>query len=266
MKELLKSLPYNIKKHIKDFSYGIDDIGHSGAKILCFENDMVLKIELSSETSNTEHTMIKWLQNKLPVPKLIESCSADGYNYLLMSKLEGRMSCDEYYLKKPEELVRLLAEGLKMLWKVDISDCPYINVAENKLKSARLKIEEKLIDIEDFEPETFSENGFKDIEELYKFLEDNKPNQELLFSHGDYCLPNIFFNNIKNIVSDHSVSGFIDLGNCGIADKWQDIALCVRSLAYNLGTDAYTDLLFEELEIEKNIDKIRYYILLEKLF
>ncbi len=266
MKELLKSLPANIKKHIKNSSYSINDIGHSGSKILCFENDMVLKIELSSETSNIEHTMIKWLQNKLPVPKLIESCSAYGYNYLLMSKLEGRMSCDEYYLKNPEELVRLLADGLKMLWKVDISDCPYINDAENKIKSSRLRIDKNLIDIDDFEPETFSENGFKDVEELYKFLVDNKPNQELVFSHGDYCLPNIFFNNIKNIVSNHNVSGFIDLGNCGIADKWQDISLCVRSLNHNLGTDAYTDLLFEELEVKKDIDKIRYYILLEKLF
>jgi len=72
-------------------------------------------------------------------------------------------------------------------------------------------------------------------------------------------LPNIFFNN-------RSVSGFIDLSNCGIADKWQDIALCVRSLKHNLGNENYTDLLFEELGIKIDNDKIKYYILLDELF
>ena len=35
-----------------------------------------------------------------------------------------KAALDEYYLNRPEELVTLLAEALKMLWSVDISDCP----------------------------------------------------------------------------------------------------------------------------------------------
>lgn len=259
MDELFTKLPSNIRKHIENVPYSLDDIGCSGSKILCFDNDVVLKIELSSSYSNMEITMMKWLQNKLPVPKIIEFSTYDGYNYLLMSKIDGVMSCDKYYLDKREELVHLLAEGLKILWKVDTKECPHINDIENKLKLARIRIDNNLIDIEDCEPETFSENGFKDVEALYKFLVDNRPNQDLVFSHGDYCLPNIFLKN-------HSVSGFIDLGNCGIADKWQDIALCVRSLEHNLGNKNYIDLLFEELAIERDDNKIKYYILLDELF
>lgn len=259
MEEIFTKLPNNIRKHIENISYNIDDIGCSNSNVLCFDNNMILKIESSCYSSDMEYTMMKWLQNKLPVPKIIEFCTSSGYNYLLMSKIDGFMSCDEYYLNNPKELVHLLAEGLKMLWKINIDGCPHINDVENKLKLARIRIDNNLIDIDDCETETFSENGFKDVEELYRFLVDNKPNQELVFSHGDYCLPNIFFNN-------RSVSGFIDLSNCGIADKWQDIALCVRSLKHNIGNENYTDLLFEELGIKIDNDKIKYYILLDELF
>ena len=73
------------------------------------------------------------------------------------------------------------------------------------------------------------------------------------------------------------MTGYIDLGKAGIADKWCDIALCCRSFLHNYsgkygGNEAYayTDydesLLFHELGITPNWEKIRYYILLDKLF
>jgi len=68
------------------------------------------------------------------------------------------------------------------------------------------------------------------------------------------------------------VTGFIDVDRGGVADKWQDIALCVRSLGYNLGEIAQAEkdkcicLLFSCLGLEPNWDKIKYYILLDELF
>ncbi len=54
-------------------------------------------------------------------------------------------------------------------------------------------------------------------------LKTEKPEEELVFSHGDLGDSNIF-------VKDGKVSGFIDLGRSGRADKWYDIAFCVRSI------------------------------------
>ena len=90
---------------------------------------------------------------------------------------------------------------------------------------------------------------------------------EPVMSHGDYCLPYIF-------VQDGRVSGFIDLGKLGIANKWQDIALCYRSLKHNYeweyGSKPRKDfnkrLLFEKLGVERDWEKIQYYILLDELF
>jgi len=37
----------------------------------------------------------------------------------------GNMACSEQYIKDPDNLVRLLAAGIKILQVVDISDCPF---------------------------------------------------------------------------------------------------------------------------------------------
>ena len=82
------------------------------------------------------------------------------------------------------------------------------------------------MDVDNEEPTTFGEGGFRDPEHLLMWLEENRPAFEPVLSHGDYCLPNIFLEN-------GTLKGFIDLGRAGIGDKWNDIALCYRSLKHN---------------------------------
>ena len=77
-----------------------------------------------------------------------------------------------------------------------------------------------------------------------------------------------------NIIFNNGVlSGLIDLGRSGVADKWCDIALCYRSVRDNFGGrydrkhEGYSDgYLFDALQIKPNWEKIRYYILLDELF
>ena len=71
--------------------------------------------------------------------------------------------------------------------------------------------------------------------------------------HGDCCLPNI-------LVKDNIVVGFIDLGDSGIGDPWQDYAWSIWSLEYNLKTDKYTNLLLEKLNISFDKEKFNKYI------
>ena len=76
-------------------------------------------------------------------------------------------------------------------------------------------------------------------------------------------------------VENNRISGFIDLGKMGPADRWQDIAIALRSLDRNFvghynGGKKYFDfthqMLLEELELDMDYDKYRYYILLDELF
>lgn len=259
-------LPDKIKNLIGNERFSYDNVGMSDSTVIIF-TDKILKIQTISEESEHEYQIMEWLQNKLPVPKVLAYEKDEEKNYLLMTKVPGEMSCADQYMKNPEQLVNLLVEGLKMLWKVDISNCTYMHGLEEKLQMAKYNVQNNLVDMYNVEPETFGKNGFESPEDLLKWLMTNRPDEELVFSHGDFCLPNIF-------LSDEKISGYIDLGKAGIADKWQDIALCYRSLLHNFdGKYAgkkyqgfRADVLFEKLGIIPEWDKIRYYILLDELF
>lgn len=137
------------------------------------------------------------------------------------------MSCDTYYLERPDELISLLAEAMHMLWDVEISDCPRNRDLDVEITEAEYRVANHLVDLNHVELTTFGKNGeYADPKELLIWLKENRPKYEPVLSHGDFCFPNIFLN-------QHRVSGFIDLGDMGVGDKWRDIALCYRSLKHN---------------------------------
>ena len=101
-----------------------ETIGCSDARVLVFD-DMVLKIQKESKESEREEEALKWLQGKLPVPKVLACEHKDGKSYILMEKVKGRMLCDPVILNNRNRLTKTAATALKMLRKVDISDCPF---------------------------------------------------------------------------------------------------------------------------------------------
>ena len=264
-------LPASIKNQISGKPYTVDSFGKSGSGVYVFD-DSVLKIvdardKLIREHNETSVQVMRWLEGRLSVPKVLAYEADNDFQYLLMSRISGKMSCDEFYLKNPRELCRLLAQAFRMLWSVDLTGCPRERSIENELEEAKYRVENNLVDLDDAEPDTFGKNGFENPQALLAWLQSHKPEYEPVLSHGDFCLPNIF-------LKDNQVSGFIDLGAAGIGDKWRDIALCHRSLRHNCdGTfggkiypDVNPDLLLEELGITPDHEKIRYYILLDELF
>lgn len=258
-------LPRSIRSLVGDRALVSEGIGMSGADVFYLE-DLVLKIEEDNRESRNNLAMLRWLEGKVPVPKVLAEETADGKRYLLMSRLTGTMACDSFWLTQPEMLAKLLADGLRMLWSVDASGCPCDQTLDWKLENARYLVESGLVDMEDAEPETFGEGGFHSPADLLRWLEENRPEEQPVLSHGDYCLPNVFFDNGQ-------AAGFLDLGRCGLADRWLDIAICWRSLRDNFnGTHGYADpvfepdILFRELDIDPDWEKIRYYLLMDELF
>lgn len=259
-------VPDSIQELINGKPYEADGIGMSGSKILLFD-DMVLKIVRYRPENEETVAVMRWLEGKLPVPKVLCYERDEEFQYLLMSRVPGKMSCDAYYLEHPQELLEKLTEALRLLWRVDISDCPRNRDLDAELKEARYRVDHNMVDPNNVEPETFGPGGFENPEALLAWLEAHRPAYEPVLSHGDFCLPNVFIENGE-------ISGFIDLGAMGIGDKWRDIALCWRSLKHNFdgsyGGKIYPDFdpdcLFDALGIEPDREKLKYYLLLDELF
>jgi aminoglycoside phosphotransferase len=168
------------------------------------------------------------------------------------------MAHDEAFRADMPRLVRLIAAGMRQIHSISIEDCPFDQRLDTRIEAARVRMINGLVDEDDFDPQRRGRSA----EELYPGLLADRPRTEaLVFTHGDYCLPNIIIDPANRVIS-----GFIDWGSAGIADRHQDIALAARSLEYNFGAE-WVPLLFEEYGIEL-IDpaKIEYYKLLDEFF
>ena len=261
-------IPQQIKDIIGNQKYDQNNIGMSESTVLMFP-EYVLKIQKQSAETENEYEVCSKLQDKIPVPKIPAYCVENGIAYTLMTRVTGRMLCDEEYLYAPQRILDLVAQGIKQLWSVDVKDCSgKVSLLDERLKSARYNVEHGLVDLENVEPETFGPDGFQSPEELLSWLERNRPEEDIVLTHGDFCLPNIF-------ASEDRISGYIDLGKMGPADRWQDIAIALRSLEhnaagyYNEGKPYFEfepNMLLDRLGIEMDREKNTYYRLLDELF
>jgi kanamycin kinase/aminoglycoside 3'-phosphotransferase-3 len=254
-------LPSEIARHFdENTEIKKNTIGRSNALVYrCVSpaKTLYLKIGLENSGLEKEYQNILWLHGRSPVPDIVEWVSDSNHDYLLVSEISGKMLCDTYYLKNAELAVSVLAAGIRLLHSLDITDCPLNNNLDIKLRDAGINIKNNQADTGCWKS---SSGRFSAPADLFDYLLKNKPEEEeLVFTHGDYCLPNIF--------GDGSlVKGFIDLGRAGIADKWQDIALCIRSFRYNFHTEKYDGLLLDRIGVPNNTEKLEYYTLLDELF
>ena len=119
-----RDLPEQIRKMVEGKTYESDEVGCSDSQVRIYD-EFVLKIEKEKEKLADMVRTMQWLEGKLPAPRVLYTEVKDGIRYLVMSKVKGRMACDPYYMTRPKELLQLLADSLKLLWSVDISDCPF---------------------------------------------------------------------------------------------------------------------------------------------
>ena len=157
--------PDRIAGFVAGKTYTENLTGMSGSRVLMYD-EYVLKIEKTRHEDLETIAVMRWLEGRIPVPVIAVYAEEDGFSYTLMSRVQGRMACDEHYLERPDELTTLLAEALHMLWSVDTAGCPRERSIDVELAEAKYRVERHLVDMDNVEPETFGPGGFRDPEEL----------------------------------------------------------------------------------------------------
>ena len=222
-------------------------------RISCRNESYILKTQNSG--LKHEYLNYKWLEGKVPVPK-VKFYYSGKCEMLCMSELVGNTL--EYYINKadPREIVILYAAALKLLHSVAPDKLALRQDLKNRIAKAKYNVENHLIDILSMQYENQSVEPSK----LFAKLISLTPEMAYpVFTHGDYCFDNIIFNG-------KILSGFIDMGNGGVGDKYQDIALASRNITDFFGNE-YLPLFYEHYGLEDiNKEKIDFYILLDEFF
>src|SRR5579859_4086519 len=205
-----------------------------------------------------EKERLEWLQGRLPVPQVYAFSADEKRSFLLLSEIRGLESCDMSFERDVPTIVRLLAEGLRLIHSVEIASCPFDRRLDHAIALAKRRVEAGLIDEADFDELRREMRA----NELFETLIKSRPAvEDVVFTHGDYCLPNILIE-----PSSARIAGFIDWGRAGIADRYQDLALATRSVTFNFGP-GWEPLLWEAYGLQTvDFAKIEFYKLLDEFF
>jgi aminoglycoside phosphotransferase len=106
-----------------------------------------------------------------------------------------------------------------MAHEVSIDQCPFDMSLQGEIERVRFNVTNGLVDEADLESQ-----------------HQGKSAEDLVFTHGDYCLPNI-------LIDGNEIAGFVDWSRAGVADRYKDIALVIRSLRWNLDEHLEKDFL-----------------------
>lgn len=262
MKDLVKKV---LDKYFDNYSLSEIPVGATQARLfqVTVGNQIpyILKAQRkvnSFESLQNDKRNYEWLNGKIVVPEVIFYELIDNQEFLCRTKQKGK-TLDKFIGEiSDEEIVKRYANVLRLLHSISLDENAFSNKIdiETKIEIAKSNIENNLVNQDDFE----TENRNLSVEELFLSLIAKKPlTSEFIFTHGDYCLDNIIFDN-------NNFNGLIDIGRGGVADKYQDIALAIRTVREIFSKD-YSNLFYQEYKLENiNKEKIDFYILLDEFF
>jgi aminoglycoside phosphotransferase len=201
-----------------------------------------------------EQKRLEWLQGRLAVPPIEAFLSDDLHTYLVLGEVPGVMACNRMFADDLPNLVRVVAEGLRMIHAVDAARCPFDQRIDRQLMLAQQRVAQGLVDAD----HTISGMNARTV--LADLIANRPDHEDLVFTHGDYCLPNVLID-----PQTMRINGFVDWGRAGIADRYQDLALAARSLTYNFGS-GWEPLLWDAYGLDApDYDKIKFYQNLDDL-
>ncbi len=249
-------LPGELRRLLGESEWQANTMGRSGSQVFRVKHGYLKIVSRASTISlRAEKDRLVWLQGRLPVPEVYYYDVDDHNEYLYMSGIAGTMACDEIFWEDMPELICLLAEALHMVHAVDISTCPFDQRLTYRLALAYQGMLSGRIDENEFAARYPGQTPVA----MYEHLTSIRPAEEdLAFTHGDPCLPNILIDRER-----HRISGFIDLEYAGVADRYRDLERTCWSLGYNFDRQWIPDLLNAYGIEEVDQKKIEFYAQLE---
>lgn len=151
---------------------------------------------------DAERVRLEWVAGFVPAPIVLSQGVHGGLHWLLTAGLSGRSAVDAAWRARPEVAVPALGRGLRRFHdSVPVAACPFSWSVEHRVAHY----------------------------DRHRVFLDRTPPLDRVVCHGDACNPNFLLDD------DGVVSGYVDLGGLGVADRWADLAPALMSLTWNYG-------------------------------
>lgn len=261
-------LPGELVARLTGYALQPVHLGESGAAVYRCSAEQLpgryLKVGALAAALRLRHEAerLRWMKaHGLAVPAVCEYGVVDKNEYLLLEEIQGLAASDPSWLALRSQVVTALGEALAALHLTDIRECPFDHRIARQIEAARVRIAAGHVDEADFDE---GRRGCAATSLFAKLVASVPDHEDLVFAHGDYCLPNVILH--RSAAGDARVSGFIDCGRAGIADRYQDIALAIRSISFNFG-DSWVDLFLSAYGLPGlEADKVAFFTLLDEFF
>jgi aminoglycoside phosphotransferase len=180
------------------------------------------------EELSDERDRLLWLSTTdLPAPAVLDWVD-DGETATLTTAAMPGVPLSDLPATSSGAGVKALGSFLARLHAVERDACPFERWLAVTVPLAWVNVDQGRVDEDDFDEERAGRTAANVLEELL----ERRPQAEglelgdLVVCHGDACLPNVLVD-----PDSCEVTGMVDVGRLGVADRHLDLALAVRSVA-----------------------------------
>ncbi|HTU39358.1 MAG TPA: aminoglycoside 3'-phosphotransferase [Acidimicrobiales bacterium] len=203
-------------------------------------------------TLSAEAERMIWAAPYLPVPEVVACTRVGAVGILITEAIPGCDATHPAWRDDLPALVSALGRGLRSFHEaVEEEWCPFRFDVARALDHVARRVAAGTIGAADFHPE---HERFSAASALAELVATAPPHEDLVVCHGDYCPPNV-------LLEDGRVTGYVDLGELGVADRWWDIAVGAWSTGWNYGPE-FEPLFYESYGVEPDPERIAFYRLL----
>jgi kanamycin kinase len=190
-------------------------VGQSGATVTR-RDGVYRKVSADPRDDLTgEAARLSWLRaHGIPAAEVITS----EPGLLVTAEVPGRSAAGDWPEADRGRVVDSLADLTRALHGLPVADCPF----DRRLAVTVPQALAADVDLDDLDDERA---GWTRDDLAARLLATRPPAEDPVVCHGDLCLPNVVLH-----PATYEVTGLLDAGRLGVADRWTDLALITRSL------------------------------------
>lgn len=209
-----------------------------------------------------EADRLRWLRSAgFPAPEVVDVGGDERTEWLVTLALPGVPAGTRWPRSRRHAVVATVAALARDLHSVPVASCPFDGSLRSTLPWARRAVAEGLMDLTDLDP---AHRGWSADRLLAELTSAPVPEEDPVVCHGDLSLDNVLVD-----PETQRLTGVLDVGRLGVADRWRDLAILLRNLRGEYpgwdDRDHAGDLLRRYGTVLDD-ERLRFYFLLDEFF